>query len=87
LYSNNYLQGLRKVFSKQVVVVGGIVFLALAVVGAFFLYTSLRINNLPGTVIGHNPKHIRESDLPQCEFTGANFIKTPCYSPPGSIYL
>lgn len=44
-------------------------------------------NNLPGKVIGPNPQNIPEDQLPVCNFTGANFVEQPCYSPPGSIYM
>jgi hypothetical protein len=43
--------------------------------------------DLPGDVIGSNPNHIPKDQLPICDFTGARFIKEPCYSPPGSVYM
>lgn len=45
------------------------------------------LDNLPGKVIGPNPQNIPENQLPICNFTGAGFVKQPCYSPPGSVYL
>ena len=45
------------------------------------------VDDRPGTVIGNNPQHKRESQLPECNFTGADFVEEPCYSPPGSMYF
>jgi len=61
--------------------------LLLLVSGVKVYTTKLRINDMPGTVQGDNPKHTPESKLPICNFTGANFIEEPCYVPPGAVYF
>lgn len=68
-------------------------FIALAIcsgicLGVYKMYDRFVLgNDLPGSVIGENPKRIPESKLPICDFTGSRFINTPCYSPHGADYL
>ena len=61
---------------------------SLIMLGTFILMRSgNKVDDLPGKVIGENPKNIPESQLPVCDFTGAGFKEQPCYSPPGSLYF
>lgn len=39
-----------------------------------------------GIIIGDNPNHLKKSELPYCNFTGAEFVEKPCYSPYGAQY-
>lgn len=59
--------------------------LATLILAGIYLYNH-RVDNLPGTIVGANPKNIPESGLPECELNGPDFKQLPCYKPPGAYY-
>jgi hypothetical protein len=70
---------------KQILLFASIFIVLVAIAFAFFSTT--KVNDMPGTVIGDNPKNIPESKLPACNAPAGGIINEPCYSPPGMMYL